>query len=101
MIVMSPGNDVLRASYRVVWQRSLLTPGQKYKLRLPNLLTANRFGKGHRIRAQISASFAPHLSRNLQTGESEATSAQSRPARITIHHGADGASRLLLPVLPR
>jgi predicted acyl esterase len=61
-------------------------------------MTAVRLGKGHRIRAQVSASFDPHLSRNLQTGESEIVSAESRPATITIHQGADRASRLLLPV---
>jgi predicted acyl esterase len=48
---------------------------------------------------QISASFAPHLSRNLQTGESEVVSATARPAAITIHHEAGNVSRLLLPVL--
>jgi hypothetical protein len=61
--------------------------------------TSIRFARGHRIRAQISASFAPHLSRNLQTGESEIVAAESRVAAITIHHGADHASRLMLPVL--
>jgi putative CocE/NonD family hydrolase len=88
--LMSPGNDVLRASYG----RGSLEPGRVYRLRLPALLTSTRFAKGHRIRAQVSASFAPHLSRNLQTGESEVTSAAAMPARIAIHHGE---SRLLLP----
>jgi hypothetical protein len=99
--LMSPGNDVLRASYRLGdTRRELLQPGQVYELRLPMLLTGNWFAKGHRIRVQISASFAPHLSRNLQTGESEASSDVARPARIAIHHGGGGASsRLSLPLL--
>jgi uncharacterized protein len=97
--LMHPGNDVIRASYRDISRgRQPLEPGVVYKLRLPALLTSIRFARGHRIRAQISGSFAPHMSRNLQTGESEVRSAESRPARITIHHGAAGASRLLLPV---
>ena len=62
-------------------------------------MTAIRLAKGHRLRAQVSASFDPHLSRNLQTGESEVVSAESRPATIAIHHGVDHASKLLLPVL--
>jgi predicted acyl esterase len=100
--LMSPGNDVLRASYRLGDRtREALQPGKQYELRLPMLLTASLFAKGHRIRAQVSASFAPHLSRNLQTGDSETASAKSRPARITIHHGLDAASMLLLPVLDR
>jgi putative CocE/NonD family hydrolase len=97
--LMSPGNDVIRASYRDPARgRQPLEPGRVYALRLLSLMTSNVFGKGHRIRVQISASFAPHFSRNLQTGESEVVAAASRVARITIHHGAAGASSLLLPV---
>jgi putative CocE/NonD family hydrolase len=96
--LMYPGNDVHRASYRQASRgRQPLEPGAVYELRMPALMTSVRFARGHRIRAQLSASFAPHMSRNLQTGESETRSAESRPARITIHHGG-GASRLLLPV---
>ncbi len=97
--VTSPGNDVIRASYRAPESGPQpLEPGRVYLLRLAQALTAQRFAKGHRIRIQVSASFDPHLSRNLQTGESEATSADSRPAEITIHHRPSRASRLLLPV---
>lgn len=100
MNLMSPGADSLRASYRDRLKgRQLLTPGLVYELNLDGILTANRFAAGHRIQLQISASFAPHLSRNLQTGESETTSAVSRPAEITIHHGPDHPSQLILPVL--
>jgi hypothetical protein len=96
--LMSPGNDVLRASYRdPAVGKTLLEPGRVYELRLPALMTSIRFAKGHRIRAQISASFAPHLSRNLQTGESEVVAAVPMAADITIHHDAERQSRLLLP----
>ena len=98
--LMSPGNDVLRASYRDAAKgRQLLEPDRVYRLRLPALMTSQLFARGHRIRVQISASFAPHFSRNLQTGESEVVAAESRVAHITIHHGDGGASRLLLPVV--
>ena len=97
--VMSPGNDVLRASYRDAEAgRETLESGRIYELRLPKLMTSMRFAKGHRIRAQISASFAPHLSRNLQSGESEVASSAVRIAAITIHHEAGHASRFVLPV---
>ena len=97
--LMSPGNDVLRASYRdSAAGPKPLEPGRTYELRLPALMTSARFAKGHRIRAQISASFAPYLSRNLQTGESEIASAASRTAAITIHHESGQASKLELPV---
>ena len=98
--VMSPGNDVLRASYRDADAgRKTLEPGRIYALQLPKLMTSMRFAKGHRIRAQISASFAPHLSRNLQTGEPEIVSSAARSATITIHHEAEHASKLQLPIL--
>ena len=97
--LMSAGNDVVRASYRdPAAGPEPVEPGRIYELRLPRLMTSIRFARGHRIRAQISASFAPHLSRNLQTGESEVTSAASKAAAITIHHGAEHASKLQLPV---
>jgi putative CocE/NonD family hydrolase len=97
--LMNPGNDVIRASYREPDRgRQLLAEGEVYELRLPALLTSIRFPRGHRIRAQLSASFAPHMSRNLQTGESEVSEARFRRATITIHHGGTTASRLLLPV---
>jgi uncharacterized protein len=98
--VTSPGNDVLRASYRDPARgRQPVEPGRVYELVLPALATGIRFRKGHRIRAQLSASFEPHLSRNLQTGASEVTSAASQAATVTIHHGPDRASRLQLPLL--
>jgi putative CocE/NonD family hydrolase len=99
MNLMSPGNDVVRASHRDAGAGPQpLEPGKVYELRLPALMTSIRFARGHRIRAQISASFAPHMSRNLQTGESEVVSAVSRTARITIHHGGEARSHLLLPI---
>jgi putative CocE/NonD family hydrolase len=96
--LMSPGPDVLRASYRSGTQRELLVPGRVYALRLENLVTSNLFGKGHRLRVQLSGAFAPHFSRNLQTGQLEMDFAESRAATITIYHDRAHASRLILPV---
>jgi hypothetical protein len=97
--VTSPGNDVIRASYREPGAGPRpLEPGQVYALRWVQAPAGIRFGKGHRIRVQVSASFDPHLSRNLQTGESEVDSAESRAAVITLHHDPQHASRVLLPV---
>ena len=96
----SPGAEVLRASYRDIANgRQLVEPGRAFALRLDQLMFANTFRKGHRIRVQISASFAPHLSRNLQSRESEVFSAEAWPARITIHQGGTLASTITLPVI--
>jgi hypothetical protein len=100
MNLMTPGQDMIRASYREPDAgRQLLQPGRIYEMRLSNLTTANLFARGHRLRVQISASFAPHFSRNLQTGESETASSKSRPATIRIHHDDAHPSRIRLPLL--
>lgn len=98
--LMSPGLDVLRASYRSGGPaRELLEPGRIYPLRLSALFTGNRFAKGHRVRVVLATTFMPHFSRNLHTGELETTSAVMRKATVRIHFDAQHASRLTLPVL--
>jgi hypothetical protein len=61
-------------------EAKLLEPGKVYALQLDRMLTSNVFLKGHRIRVQVSGSFYPHFSRNLQTGESEIVSAEMKKA---------------------
>jgi putative CocE/NonD family hydrolase len=98
--LMSPGVDVVRASYRSgTARRELLRPGRVYPVTLTGLVTANTFRRGHRVRIQISGAFAPHLSRNLQTGALEMASTASRAAKITVRHDRKFASRIVLPVL--
>ncbi len=100
--LMSPGLDVLRASYRnESIQSELLTPGKIYKLELNRLLTSNSFLKGHKIRVQISGAFYPHFSRNLQTGKSEIVSSQTQVGHLKIYHDAEHQSRVSLPVIPQ
>jgi len=100
--LMSPGLDVLRASYRdEKLQPELLTPGQICRLNLDHMLTSNVFRAGHQIRVQISSAFFPHFSRNLQSGESELTSSAMCPAHVRIYHDSDHRSRIELPVIPR
>jgi putative CocE/NonD family hydrolase len=98
--LMSPGLDVLRASYRnESIQPDLLMPGKIYKLELDRLLTSNTFLKGHKIRVQLSGAFYPHFSRNLQTGKSEIVSSQSQLGHLKIYHDVEHPSRILLPVV--
>jgi putative CocE/NonD family hydrolase len=100
--LMSPGLDVLRASYRDgAGKTEPLKPGQVVRLELDRLLTSNVFRKGHRIRVQISGALFPHFSRNVQTGKSEITSSQVRTGHIRIYSEAEHASRIILPVIPR
>ena len=90
--LMSPGLDVMRASYRNRKPtRDLLEKNKVYRLELPTLLTANRFLAGHRVRIAIMTSFMPHMSRNLHTGYLEMVSDKSVKAKVTIHHSAGAA----------
>ena len=99
--LMSPGLDVQRASYRDLSRgRQLLSPGQIYELKLENLITSNMFLQGHRIRLQISASFTPNFSRNLQSGKSEVSSVEMNRAHVRIFHDATHPSQVVLPVIP-
>ena len=98
----SSGLDVQRASYRDIKRgRQLLTPGQVYEIHLENLITSNVFQKAHKIRIQISGSFFPNFSRNLQNGELEAKSAKMLKTIVRVYHGAAHASRIVLPVVER
>jgi len=97
--LMSPGLDVIRASYRERKPtRDLLEKNKVYRLEIANLLTANRFLAGHRVRVAIMASFMPHMSRNLHTGLLEMVSDQSVTAKVTVHHSSAHPSRIVFPV---
>lgn len=97
--LMSPGPDVLRASYGLAAGRASKERGV-YRMTFPGLLTSNVFARGHRIRLQISGSFMPHFSRNLQTGRSESTSRETRRARIRVLSDPEHPSRVAFPVVP-
>ena len=99
--LMSPGLDVMRASYRDGGpERNLLEPGRVYALSFENLVTGNLFAKGHSLRLVVSAAFFPHFSRNLHTGELETASSAARKAEVRIHHDPRYPSALTLPVVP-
>jgi hypothetical protein len=99
--LMSPGLDVLRASYRHGGpERELLEPGQVYPLVFEEMLTGSQLGKGHRLRLVVSSTFFPHYSRNLHTGGLETEEKAARKAEIRIHHEQAHPSSLTLSVLP-
>jgi putative CocE/NonD family hydrolase len=100
--LMSPGLEVLRASYREPERgRQLLTPGETYELTLDRPMTSHVFRRGHRIRVQISTAFFPHFSRNLHSGALETESSAARTAVVAIYHDAARPSRVVLPVIER
>jgi len=95
------GHEVIRVSLRdKLPEAKLLKPGEIVQLDFDNLITANCFKKGHRLRVCLHASWFPTYARNLQTGQSETVSAEMRKATITIHSGPETPSKLTLPVFP-
>jgi len=92
---------ILRSRYRdSAATAAPLVPDAVYPLTIDLWATSNVFKAGHRIRLEISSSNFPRFDRNLNTGESAASSAKSRTATNTIFHDAERPTALYLPVLP-
>jgi putative CocE/NonD family hydrolase len=92
---------ILRARYRDSQAKATpLVPGQVYSLSIDLWATSNVFRAGHRIRLEVSSSNFPRFDRNLNTGESAATSANLATASNTILHDAAHPSALVLPIIP-
>ncbi|MGC7095321.1 CocE/NonD family hydrolase [Amycolatopsis lurida] len=60
--------------------------------------TAHRFGRGHRIRVQVSSGAFPRYARNPGTGESPATATTLLAADQKVHHDPAHASAIILPI---
>ncbi|WP_017460278.1 CocE/NonD family hydrolase [Dyella ginsengisoli] len=95
--------DIFRGRYRKSFSDPSPIPAnevQQYKFRLPTI--NYEFKPGHRIMVQIQSTLFPLYDRNPQTYVPNilfAKPADYRKATITIEHGADGKSAVLLPVV--
>ncbi len=92
----------LRARYRESESAPrLLTPNEPTELIIDSIVTSNVFGKGHRIRIDVTSSRFPSFDRNPNTGEPFGTSSRLNSARQTLLHDAAHPSRVVLPIIPR
>jgi len=92
---------ILRAKYRDSQEKPMpLTPGKVYELTIDLWATSNVFRAGHHMRLEVSSSNFPRFDRNLNTGESAATSDNWATAINAILHDKDHPSALILPVVP-
>ena len=96
-------DEILRGRYRDGFARSAPIPANetvKYSLDLhPN---AHAFLRGHRIMVQIESTWFPLYDRNPQTFVSSIYAAKDsdyKAATVTIAHGAQTASRIVLATL--
>jgi putative CocE/NonD family hydrolase len=96
-------DGIIRASYREVdfarpeaTPPTLIEPGRAYAYDIDLWGTANTFKQGHRLRLEVTSSNFPRWDRNLNTGESGASSVSMSIAHQTILHDADHPSALRL-----
>ncbi|MEO7652078.1 MAG: CocE/NonD family hydrolase, partial [Bryobacteraceae bacterium] len=94
-------SGILRARYRnSVSRPEFLQPGKIYELQVDLIGTSNVFGKGHRIRLEVSSSDYPAFDRHLNTGDPFGTGVKAQIAHQAVFHSATSASYILLPVIP-
>jgi putative CocE/NonD family hydrolase len=94
------GDTILRARYRDGFDApKLMTPGTVYTLKPSPIATAITFGKGHRIRVEVTSSNFPKFARNLNTGGVIAKETTPIVADNGVHHDAEQVSYIELPVI--
>ena len=93
---------IMRAQYRDGYDApTLIEPGRPYEYTVRLNPTGIVFGRGHRIRLDVSSSDFPNFDRNHNTGADFWSDAELRTAHQTIFHDSERPSRLVLPVSPR
>ena len=91
----------IRARYRKsILQPEPVNPGEVYEYVIDLAATSIVFGRGHRIRIDVTSSNFPRLDRNMNTGNPFGEDAQGVPAVQTIYHEPDYPSHIDLPVVP-
>jgi len=94
-------NSIIRARYRDSLEHtSPISPGQTYKYVINIWPTSNLFLPGHKIRLEISSSNFHNYDRNPNTGHPFGVDAVMQPADQTVHHDAQHASFVMLPIIP-
>jgi len=95
--------DIFRGRYRQSFEHPSAIPAgvvQEYKFRLPTVNYV--FKPGHRIMVQIQSTLFPLYDRNPQTYVPNIFFAKPQDfqkATISVQHGGNGASSVLLPVV--
>jgi len=78
------------------FRRFQANPAEPIRIELDPI--AHRFRTGSRIRVLVAGGSHPRFARNLGTGEPLLTGHRMVPATHTVHHGAGGVSRVMLPI---
>jgi putative CocE/NonD family hydrolase len=95
-------DGIVRARFRQGMSKpELIEPGKVYAYNIDLWNTCEMFGKGHRIRLEISSSAFPKYDRNLNTGEPLGKTSRMEKAKQEIYHDAQHASYVMLPIVPQ
>jgi hypothetical protein len=98
---MNLTEGLLRLRYRDSWERPApMRPGEVYAITIELFPTANLFGRGHRLRLDISSSNFPHFDVNPNSSEPEGAWQAPRIARNRVFADAARPSHIVLPVIP-
>lgn len=91
---------IQRARYREGYDKEVfMEKGKVYKVDMPEMSTSNRFGKGHRIRIEVSSSNFPRFARNLNTGGNNFDEATGVIANNSVFHSDEFASQIRIPIV--
>jgi putative CocE/NonD family hydrolase len=94
-------HGIVRARYRESYtEPSLLRPGQVYEYTIRVNPTSNLFGRGHRVRLDITSSDFPNFDRNHNTGADDYADATLTTAEQTVFHDRLRPSAVVLPIIP-
>jgi uncharacterized protein len=94
------GDTIFRARYREGYDRQvMMQQGKVYTIHPTPIATGLQFGKGHRIRIEVTSSDFPKFERNLNTGGPNETESQPVVAGNAVHHAGGDLSYIDLPVL--
>lgn len=93
---------IIRARYRESRKEArLIQPGKVYEYTIDLWSTSNVFGKGHRIRVEVSSSNFPQFDRNMNTAKHPFKEDKPVTATQQVYHDRAHPSRLILPVIPK
>lgn len=94
------GDTIFRARYRNGFDKpAMMKPGETYTITPSPIATSIRFGKGHRIRVEVTSSNFPKFVRNLNTGGANERESESVVATNSIHQAPGQQSYVELPVV--
>ena len=79
----------------------MMTPDVPYEFVFQLYPTSYVFGRGHRIRLDISSSNWPRFDVNPNTGKPLGRHMGRHPAHQTVYHDPRRASHIVLPIQPR